>query len=65
MNSDPDTWKNPANRSLSAHVGESPKRWIIDCVDCNAPVEPWQTQGYRFGYCKACFDTLMKPDGLV
>lgn len=40
---------------------ESPARWIIHCICCEEPVEPWQTTGYQFGYCSHCFDVLMEP----
>ena len=60
MNSNTDTAKYP--RDLSIQVGESPKRWIIDCIACDTPVEPWQTEGYQYGYCKTCFEIIMKPD---
>jgi hypothetical protein len=63
MNSIPETWKK--TEGLAKPVGESPKRWIIDCIACDTPVEPWQTEGYQFGYCKSCFETLMDPDTMV
>ena len=27
---------------------ESPARWVIHCIACEEPVEPWQTSGYEF-----------------
>lgn len=42
---------------------ESPARWVIHCIACEEPVEPWQTSGYEFGYCARCFDVLMEPSG--
>jgi hypothetical protein len=63
MNSNPETWKK--TEGLAGPLGESPKRWIIDCIACDTPVEPWQTEGYQFGYCKSCFETLMDPDTML
>ncbi|URK88308.1 hypothetical protein LP421_13515 [Rhizobium sp. RCAM05350] len=47
-------------RELNA---ECPARWVIHCICCEEPVEPWQTTGYQFGYCAHCFDILMEPAG--
>lgn len=48
------------------HVqGTSPEcasRWVIHCICCEVPVEPWQTIGYQTGYCAECYGTLMAPD---
>jgi hypothetical protein len=42
---------------------ESPSRWVIHCICCEQPVEPWQTTCYQFGYCAQCFGILMEPAG--
>jgi len=47
-------------RELNA---ECPSRWVIHCICCENPVEPWQTIGYQHGYCGECFDVLMAPMG--
>ena len=40
---------------------EGPSRWVIDCISCDKPVEPWQTLGYQHGYCADCFGILVTP----
>lgn len=42
---------------------ECASRWVIHCICCEAPVEPWQTIGYQNGYCADCYGILMEPDG--
>ncbi|WP_075290076.1 hypothetical protein [Pararhizobium arenae] len=63
MNSNSETWKKTEGRT--GPVGESPKRWIIECIACDTLVEPWQTEGYQYGYCNSCFETLMDPDKML
>ncbi|OBZ92930.1 hypothetical protein ADU59_24760 [Pararhizobium polonicum] len=48
----------PATAGINA---ESPARWVIHCICCEQPVEPWQSTGYAFGYCAHCFTILMEP----
>lgn len=62
MNSDPHIPRKPG--PAARPVGDSPQRWIIHCIACETPVEPWQTEGYAFGYCKTCYDVLMDEDTL-
>lgn len=42
---------------------ECPARWVVHCICCEEPVEPWQTAGYAFGYCAECYGVLMDPGG--
>lgn len=41
---------------------DCPARWVIACISCETPVEPWQTAGYPYGYCPECFVVLMDGD---
>ena len=64
MNADADAWKKlTSRRHVREANSESPCRWLIQCISCDAEVEPWQTIGYQHGYCKDCFQTIMSPMG--
>ncbi len=64
MNGNTDTSKKSAAPQPSQDLNsESPARWVIHCICCETPVEPWQTSGYEFGYCADCYDLLMAPTG--
>ncbi len=65
MNETTEISKKAAEGQLSPeNNSESPARWVIHCICCEVPVEPWQTTGYQFGYCAHCFDVLMDPAGI-
>lgn len=64
MSENSDIWKTAKVRHTAADLNaECPARWVIHCICCEEPVEPWQTAGYPFGYCAHCFGVLMEPAG--
>lgn len=64
MNRNADASKKIAGEQHAQDLNaESPARWVIHCICCEVPVEPWQTIGYQHGYCAECFDVLMAPLG--
>jgi hypothetical protein len=64
MSENSDIWKTSKDRHTAPGVNsECPARWVIHCICCEVPVEPWQTTGYEFGYCASCFEILMEPAG--
>lgn len=64
MSENSDIWKTSKDSNAATGVNsECPARWVIHCICCEDPVEPWQTTGYEFGYCAECFDILMEPAG--
>jgi hypothetical protein len=64
MNENTEISKKPADAQHGPeNNSEGPARWVIHCICCEEPVEPWQTTGYQFGYCAHCFDVLMEPTG--
>ncbi len=62
MSENSEIWEKTKDNHPAANVNsECAARWVIHCICCEVPVEPWQTNGYEFGYCANCFDILMEP----